>query len=252
MTSKAIPVHVALVDKTGTIEQAMLAEVAGALNEQIQADFAPVWHVAATVGAYPSAPAGTWAVLIERKLDQPGALGYHTDEHNQPVAYVELTADWPVTVSHETLEMLADPFGSRMHRARLPEGIGADGEFKRFGLAQEHSYVHYLLEVCDPPEAKSYEVGGVPVSSFLLPPWYRSTPVAQANAYDHAGACSAPRQVADGGYVSFGNLSSGEWFQVFNEGGTLQVQDIGRFDKASYGSLREWTDEKSRERRARR
>jgi len=51
MSTAAIPVHVALVDDTGTIDAAQLAEVAGALNEQVQADVAPAWKLAASVGA---------------------------------------------------------------------------------------------------------------------------------------------------------------------------------------------------------
>jgi hypothetical protein len=106
--------------------------------------------------------------------------------------------------------------------------------------------VSYLLEVCDPPEQTSYEVGGVELSDFLLPGWYRTSP-AQHLAYSHAGGCTKPRQVADGGYVSFSNPATKEWYQVFNQGGQLKISDLGKFDKAKYGSLREWTDLRSRE-----
>jgi hypothetical protein len=247
MSTAAIPVHVALVDDTGEVGASDLATLAGALNEQIQHDFAPVWKVAATVGAYPTAPAGTWAVHVQKKLDQPGALGYHTDTNNQPISYVEYTADYPVTVSHETLEMLADPYGNRPHTAELPQGLSS--QFSRFGLSSAGDRVSYLLEVCDPCEATSYPVGGIRLSDFLLPGWYRTAP-GQHVAYSHAGGCTLPRQVADGGYVSFANPSTDEWFQVFNEGGQLSVQDLGKFDKARHGSLREWTDEHARQHRA--
>jgi len=52
MSSAAIPVHVALVDESGHVNATEDAEVAGALNEQVQADVAPAWKVAATVGEY--------------------------------------------------------------------------------------------------------------------------------------------------------------------------------------------------------
>lgn len=223
-----------------------MAGLAGALSEQIQHDFAPVWHVAASVGVYPEAPAGTWAVHIQDKLDEPGALGYHTDEHNQPVAYVEATSDTAVTVSHEVLEMLADPWGNRMHSARLPQHIDLD--FRDFGLRTERSYVHYLLEVCDPCEATSYVVGGYPLSDFLLPHWYRSNPT-PAPSYSCAGGCELPRGVAPGGYVSF--AVGDEWYQVFNERGSLQVQNLGKFSRADHASLREFTDHHAREFRSR-
>jgi hypothetical protein len=238
MTS-ALPVHVALVDETATIAADELAHVAGALNEQVLRDFSPVWHVRASVGAYPQAPANTWAIRIRRSLDEPGALGYHTDEHNQPVSYVMLTDDWPATCSHELLEMLADPWGSRLHGGRLPAGL--ETRHKDFGLKTERSHVSYLLEVCDPPEATSYEVGDVPVSDFIAPPWYSATGASRVN-FSFAGGCRTPRHVAAGGYVSFA-APSGEWFQCFaDRGGKLTVQDLGRFDRARFSSLREFTD----------
>jgi hypothetical protein len=246
MSTAAIPVHVALVDDTGEIDPTALATMAGAMSEQIQHDFAPAWQVKASVAAYPAAPAGTWAVHIQKQLDQPGALGYHTDNHLQPLAYVELTADWTVTVSHEVLEMLADPWGSRLHSAELPGGV--EGNYAQFGLASAQDRVSYLLEVCDPCEATNYAVGGQRLSDFLLPSWYRTRP-SPALTYSQAGGCDKPRQVADGGYVSF-SAPTGEWFQAFNQRGQLTTKSLGKFNKAQYGSLREWLDEKARESRA--
>lgn len=243
-----IPVHIALVDETGKLHPTELSQAAGALNEQIAHDFEPLWHVRASVGVYGAGalPPHTWAIRVRDKLDEPGALGYHTDEQNQPVSYVELTEDWSVTVSHELLEMLADPWGNRMHSARLPQGLEPDAA--KFGLAHPSSRVHYLLEVCDPCEARSYEVGGVAVSDFLTQYWYRTNPPDRV-AYSHAGICAQPRQVADGGYVSFAN-DKGEWYQVFNQGGKLRIQDLGKFDREAFGSIRAFTDHHARSFRA--
>src|SRR3954454_16778515 len=108
MSTAAIPVHVALVDTTGTIPAPDLAEVAGALNEQVQADFAPAWHVAATVGAYPAAPPATWRIDLVHGTSG-GTLGFHADANHQPFAKVGVDAgSWTVTASHELLEMLGD------------------------------------------------------------------------------------------------------------------------------------------------
>jgi hypothetical protein len=243
----ALPVHVALVDETNSIDPMELARVAGALNEQVTRDFAPVWHVRASVGAYPQAPANTWVVRIRRSLVEPGALGYHTDDHNQPVSYVLLTADWPATCSHEVLEMLADPWGNRMHGGRLPAGL--EDRHAEFGLKHPTSHVRYLLEVCDPPEATSYDVGGVGLSDFVVPHWYSAAPLTHV-VYSFAGGCETPREVAAGGYVSF-VAPSGEWWQVFSDrNGNLTVRALGRFDRESFPSLRQFTDHKAREFRA--
>lgn len=242
--STAIPVHVALIADPKMIDPDELAKVAGALNEQVQADFAPVWHVRATVGAYATGGGyGTWNVQVLDHIDEPGALGYHADKHNVPYAVVQHDSDWAITASHEVLEMLGDPFGNRMHAARLPEGV--EHNHSTFGLKHDSSRVYYLLEVCDPCEAGSYEVGDVELSDFLLPSWYRTTPTPAA-AYSHVGTCVDPREVALGGYVSFSNVE-GEWFQVTHYGGSLQIHELGRFDRAKFGSLREFADHHARE-----
>jgi hypothetical protein len=59
-----------------------------------------------------------------------------------------------------------------------------------------------------------------------------------------------PREVADGGYVSFEVPQTGHWWQVFNRSDRLSVQDLGRFDKARFGGLREFTDHYARVARA--
>lgn len=240
MTS-ALPVHVALVDETGTIGAHELAAVAGALNEQVTRDFAPVWHVRATVGAYPKAPAHTWAIRIRKSLDEPGALGFHTDTQNQPVSYVMLTDDWAATCSHELLEMLADPWGNRMHGGRLP--VGMEARYSDFGLKTARSHVSYLLEACDPCEATSYDVGGVAVSDFLLPGWYHAVPDTHT-AYSFAGGCRQPREVAPGGYVSF--AVGDHWWQVFADHSGGQVQDLGASQERGE-SLRQFVDRRARE-----
>lgn len=222
MSTAAIPVHVALVDATGTVAASELAEVAGALNEQVQADFAPRWHVAATVGAYPAAPPGTWRIELVHSTGQAGALGFHADANHQPFAKVATdVGDWTVTASHELLEMLGDPWGNRLHGARaLPGWTGTSPR------------VRYLVELCDPCEAITYQVGGVEVSDFLLPAFYRSSTHATPG-YSHTGALTQPLQIADGGYISFIDPGDGHVWQRFVRDGQVSdrdwgVQDLGR------------------------
>jgi hypothetical protein len=241
--SSAIPVHVALIADPNVVPAPQLATAAGALNEQVQSDFLPVWGGRATVGAYPLGGGyGTWNVQVVAEIDEPGALGYHSDKNGTPYALVLHDANWPITASHEVLEMLADPFGFRKHAARLP--LGTERYHERFGLRHDSSRVHYLTEVCDPCEAGDYEVGGVRLSDFLLPSWYRTNPK-PTTVYSFTGTCSDPREVSPGGYVSFSN-DQGEWFQVFNRGGHLTFNSLGKFDRAKFSSLREFTDHHAR------
>jgi hypothetical protein len=236
MSTTAIPVHVALVDTTHSITARELAHVAGALNEQVQADFAPVWKVAATVGTYPEPPATTWRIELHDGIDDTSAAGYHWQEHHQPYSMVDLSAgDWTVTTSHELLEMLADPWGSRLHSAAAPPGW--EGENER---------VRYLVEVCDPCEAVHYRAGGVRVSDFLLPVFYRSSRRGWTAGYSQTGSLEEPLQVLDGGYISFLDPSTGHWWQRFVRDGKADDRDIGPEDRSAR-SLREWIDSKARE-----
>lgn len=248
-----IPVHVGLVDETGQILPRELAQVAGALNEQVQRDLMAAWpSIRATVGVY--APHDTdpylWQVRIVGKLDEPGALGYHTNlRSGQPVSLVQYEDDWPSIASHEIAEMLADPYGRRTHQARLPFGL--ESAYEDFGLRHPSSRVSYLVELADPCEATSYEVGGVPLSDFLLPAWYRTAIPNGIERTSYAGGTVRPRQVAPGGYVSFANPSTDVWYQVFvDDNWRPTIRNLGRFDQNDHQSLREWTDHMARSVRA--
>lgn len=244
----SLPVTVALVDDTKNYSHAELNEIAMALNQQI-VDLRHEWGgPPAHVGLPPTVTANMWSLVIRAQLDEPGALGYHTDAHNVPVSYIEFTGkdETPVTLSHELCEMLVDPWGNRMHGAQLPGHLQLD--HRDFGMRTQSEHVHYLLEVCDPCERTSYKVNGIAVSDFLLPAWYRTNPKALA-MYSFIGSLDLPREVDDGGYVSFAN-NSGEWYQIFVQNGKTSVSDLGTFDKAAYGSLRAFTDEHSRLTRA--
>lgn len=238
MSIAAIPVHVALVDTTDTVAASALAEVAGALNEQVQADFAPAWRVAATVGAYPAAPPGTWRIDLVHQTPG-GTLGFHADANRQPFAKVAVDAGrWTVTASHELLEMLGDPWGNRLHGAAAPTGW--QGASPR---------VRYLLELCDPCERFTYEVGGVEVSDFVIPAFYRSSR-RNAAGYSHTGRVTAPLQVAEGGYMSFLDPADGHVWQRFVRDGAVEDHDWGVQDLGA-DMLRERSDRLAERFRAR-
>ena len=68
----------------------------------------------------------------------------------QPFALVEASDTWSVTLSHEALEMITDPYGNRLIAAAHPMDRG--------------QRVKYLLEVCDPCQTVWYPVNGVRTS----------------------------------------------------------------------------------------
>jgi hypothetical protein len=164
--------------------------------------------------------------------------GVHLDKHNQPYAKVLASADdaWTIDASHETLEMLVDPFGNKMQTSRSIEIVGnqvqdGPGEF------------NYLVEACDVPEANNfgYTIQGVLVSDFITPRYY--DPIVTAGTrYSFASNVERPRQMLPGGYISFVNLEKDEWQQILwldPPPAPPQLRDLG---PASGRSLREWID----------
>ena len=66
-------------------------------------------------------PTDYWPVIIRDDIKTPGAAGVHEDKNGQPFALVQFSDAWSLTASHETLEMLADPFGNRLVAGRSPK-----------------------------------------------------------------------------------------------------------------------------------
>jgi hypothetical protein len=226
--------HVALVpdDNIGNaLSPSKVTRVAAALQKQVSRDFNPIWEVNATVSAFTSledVPLGYWSILVGKEGQNGG--GVHLDSNNQPYALVDFTRDWMVTASHECLEMLADPFGNRLVAGDSPD-------------PDRPGRVEFLLEVCDPCEVPSlgYTVNGIRVSDFYMPRYFEPPqPARGAGArYDFMGHISEPRQVLQGGYLSWREPDA-NWFQELFFG-KRQFRKLGKFD-SSFGSLRAWVD----------
>ncbi len=235
--------NLALVADTPSVPFGDVATVAAALQKQATRDFGPIWNVSATVAAFAKledVPVDYWPVIIRDDIDEPGAAGYHTDDQGQPFALVQADETWPLTASHETLEMLADPFGSRTIAGKPPQQItkGPVAKLKR---------VLYLVEVADPCEDDqfAYKVNNVTVSDFITPHYYDPV-VSTSTRYSFQGSIKAPHQVLEGGYVSFGDPITNEWYQVVVQGGKAQVRELGKIT-AKEGSLREVVDARVRD-----
>lgn len=206
-------IQVGLVDKTGEIDTDLMQTAAAALNIQVTRDLTQFWSVQATVMALSSPtkiPAGVWPVFLVKSLP-PGEGGFHLDKHNQPYAEVIASSkseEWTIDASHETLEMLVDPYGNRLQNSTSIEITGGkiqDGT-GQFG---------YLVEACDPCEADkyAYPIQGIAVSDFLTPHFYDPV-VTPGTRYSFTGAIKAPRQILPGGYISWVNHQTDEMQQL--------------------------------------
>jgi hypothetical protein len=144
-----------------------------AIGRQVMEDFQPEWSIAAYLRStafklgHRKAPIQGHhdaIIYVGDASEDPttgvdGALGYHSDNHaGVPYGFVyldiceQLEESWTSTLSHEVLELLADPTAVFTVSAPAPH--------------QKHS-VYYDLEVCDPTQGDSYEIDSVTVSNFV-------------------------------------------------------------------------------------
>lgn len=197
--------YVDVLNKSTVVDGATIATYCAAIQKQVRNDYAPIWlggydiHVAlktAPVASTHTSRHITVAVLDDS--DQAGALGYHdTDEHGNPLGKVFAKTDQryglavSVTMSHEILEILGDPF--------TLDGI------------QTSPSVWAAREVGDPCEADEfgYTIDGVLVSDFVLPSYFVR---GSAGPYDFRNHLKAPMTLLRGGYISLWSQSTG-WTQ---------------------------------------
>lgn len=196
--------NLALVADTKKITPSQLTKVAAALQKQATRDFGPLWDIQANVSGFArlqDVPTDYWPVIVRDDIKTPGAAGVHEDKNRQPFALVQFSDAWSLTASHETLEMLADPFGNRLVAGKSPK--------------RAQGRVNFLVEVCDPCEDQqfAYTVNGVTVSDFYTPHFF--DPVAESSVrYSYTGAVKGPRTILQGGYLSWGVPETNEWFQM--------------------------------------
>ena len=230
--------HIALVSTTPEVKLARLAPVSAAIQKQVLRDFGPLWNIQATIDAFDTVadvPVGYWHVLLQDELPS-GAAGLHKrDDNKQPFALVALTNNWTVFMSHEVLEMLVDPQGTLTRAGN--------------SLKRGQGRVEYLMEVCDPCQASkfAYTVNSVMVSDFYTPQYF--DPVKSGGVrYSFTGKIGGPREVLDGGYLSWFDPETKHLFQLQVDGKKKTIVDRGEVPFAAE-SLRAFSDSVSTNRR---
>lgn len=197
-------VPIKIVNESSVITDANLQAIVEAVQIQISRDFSPLWDLSAGLTFAPGdkqIPGDSWALAILDDSDQADALGYHDlTPGGLPIGKVFANSDIEagslvsVTVSHELLEMLVDPFCN---------------------LCAQAEDTLYAYEVCDAVEADAlgYDINGIRVSDFVTPQWFSAQP---SGPYDYCKRLSHAFELAQGGYISFMRLSGG-WQQETNE-----------------------------------
>ena len=198
--------NVALVSESDRVNLQELAIVSAAIQRQVMRDVFPVWGVDATVEPFvrlDDVPLGYWPMIVKDSLPINAAGVHLSNDDGQPFALITANDDrdvWALTASHECLEMLVDPFGNRLVPGDSPKpGQGS---------------VLFLLEICDPSEAEqfTYPVSGALMSDFYTPRFFDPVP-STGMRYSFVDAISKPREVLQGGYLSWMDPETKDWWQ---------------------------------------
>jgi hypothetical protein len=238
-----VPINVAVVphgDPTIEGDDAIndLTRVTAALQIQVTRDFAPIWGVSANVTPFFSldhVPVGYMALVLAARPPIK-THGVHYAAGGRPFALVKYEnlkhpGNWSVTASHELLEMLSDPWGTRVMPGRALTAKDDSTE-----------QVEYLLEVCDPCQTSTYLIDGVLVSDFVTPDFY-SPKETVGLRYSFTGDVKKPRTVLKDGYITWRIPGSEE---IWQQHGPLTddnpPKQLGRLSLLSALSPRESVD----------
>ena len=196
-----IPI-IAITNASTCLNDAQVEAVLPVLQKQVTNDFRAYWDIDCTLTFLAQGqrlPKAWWQIVVVDNPDQAGALGYHElSSQNTPLGKIFAELDlksgssWTVTLSHELLEMLADPWINWC-------ASGSDNKI-------------YALEVADAVEADNlgYEIDGVLVSDFVTPAWFG---LAAADRVDFKQHISKELELTDGGYISVFEGRKG-WVQI--------------------------------------
>ncbi len=195
----------------GKISDEQLQHAIRAINRQIAEDFEPYWSLGATLrleGRSEKKPSklnmldlrGDAIIYVWDKTDTSGALGYHEQNaRGIPYGFVfmelakSLGESWTVTLSHEALELIADPQVNLLVMGPHPENADRT--------------VFHWYEMCDAVQGETYEINGVAVSNFVLPLYFTGSdePGGRNDFLGtlHKGKALNSFGVNPGGYIGF-------------------------------------------------
>jgi hypothetical protein len=165
----------------GQLSDRVVQSAIRAINRQVAEDFMSYWGFGATLrlegktrpGRKESAAdmRGDAVLYLRNEVRASDAAGFHQNLFGgipYGVAYLEL-ADllkeaWTVTLSHEAMELIADPEANLL----------VQGPHPRYPK-QSHRKVYHWFEMCDAVQGESYDIDGIAVSNFVLPLYFTSS-----------------------------------------------------------------------------
>lgn len=209
---------ITIVNMSKRVQDADLHTAIRAVNRQVHEDFEPYWSLGATLrleGRSTKKKAdivklpelrGDAVLYLWDKADVQDALGYHeANARGIPYGFVfteledALHEEWTVTLSHEAMELIADPLVNLLVAGPHPE---------------ENRTVFHWYEMSDAVQAETYKIDGIAVSNFVLPLYFTPTKeVGSRNdflGHVHEGETLPSFGVNPGGYIGFFDPKRGE------------------------------------------
>jgi hypothetical protein len=159
-------------EASNVIDSNYFIKVVSAVSRQVSEDFSPEWSVDAVLrpsqldlqkNQAPIDGIGDAVIYIGASSQDPttgvgSVYGYHYTNHAELAygfVYLDVCAlysqDWATVLSHEVLELLADPTAALTVAGKSPDGASAT----------------FPLEVCDATMGDTYPIDGVTVSNFV-------------------------------------------------------------------------------------
>jgi hypothetical protein len=228
-------INIDIANRSTVLKDTDIEPVVEAVQIQVTRDFAPIWGNDATlnfVGLNGRLNPDHWWLVVMDNSDDAGVGGYHdVSVSGQPMGKVFAASDikygasWTVTVSHEIVEMLADP--------AVDQTV--------FVSRRSSPGILFARESADACEADEFgyqiQVGSqqVLVSDFQTPAWFQSFRKPGSCKFDFMGHIQQPFQLLKGGYIGFMDLSGKMgWQQMYPTGARLEYRQL-----AHLGSRRE-------------
>ena len=163
--------------------------------------------------------------LTESAADTPGKpQGYEeTGSVSSAFPGIGFSAHSSNAANH-TYEMTADNFTEKGHSAFLIDAkveaavlldFLTNPQFRQTVQTEQKTMAAlFSLEVCDPVECDTYDIGDISVCNFVLPTWFLTGPHPDDVLVDFLGRLAEPFTLSPGGYASY-CTELGRWQQWF-------------------------------------
>ncbi|HVY32032.1 MAG TPA: hypothetical protein VHB79_36100 [Polyangiaceae bacterium] len=225
--------RIAIGNISNNIQKDEFSATVRAISKQVKEDFAPLWGMTATLRHAtisrsakpdPELSAADVIIYVGETNDDPqqvkNAVGYHSQNH-RGVPYGFVFADiakkvdepWSTTLSHEVLELIADPDVNLMV-------VGPDPKKPN----DSNSVVLRPYEVCDPVQADSYEIDDIAVSNFVTPLYFAQLDHPVLTQTNYLNLKLERFGVRPGGYFSYYDLAANNWSDVYGEGAQARYE----------------------------